>query len=159
MHTNKHFYKGLSNVITELELIEDYKGIYDVALALHVCGPAADSVQTHAQAQMAYFLLSPCCVGKVQKEGMKSVERMKKAIRTRSNAEPFDVDSIKRPRSRWMRGVVDRESYMSIAKLADWSGHAKESESQFSTSEIKKQSLFETKLPQMCKAAIGNSLL
>lgn len=44
-------------------MIEDWRGSFDVALALHACGNATDRVLQMAVARRAAYVCSPCCVG------------------------------------------------------------------------------------------------
>jgi hypothetical protein len=44
-------------------MIEEWRGPFDVALALHACGNATDRVLQMAVARGAAYVASPCCVG------------------------------------------------------------------------------------------------
>eukprot|EP00775_Hariotina_reticulata_P004667 gene4667-4920_t len=57
---------GLSNIKVFEGMIEAYDQPFDVALALHACGNATDHVLQMAAAQGAYYIVSPCCVGKLK---------------------------------------------------------------------------------------------
>ena len=113
---------GMTNVSARVGLIEESETTLDdadVALALHVCGEATDFVMDQAIERRIPFIIAPCCVGKVQKGGMRSLNRMRNDLI--SIEKP---NSIERPRSRLMRAAgFDFESYMNAAALADWSGH------------------------------------
>ena len=76
---------GLRNVQIEAQLIEDYSGHCNVALALHVCGSATDDALRQAQLQNATFLVAPCCVGKVKDGGMRSVDLMRDQVAGRQS--------------------------------------------------------------------------
>jgi SAM-dependent methyltransferase len=111
---------GLTNVSAVVGLIEDGDTLEaDCVLALHVCGSATDRVLNNAVRARIPFVIAPCCVGKVQEGGMRSLNRM------RNDLISFDqIEDIERPRSRLMRAAgFDFETYMSAATLADWSGH------------------------------------
>ena len=144
---------GLSNVTGVTGLIEDYNGPCTLALALHVCGAGTDAVLLQAQARGAAFVVAPCCVGKLKDGGMKSVVGLKNALavpsaaidQTSGGSESVDEEGdategvvdelvvrpgggrpsirVIHPRSRWMRGKVQRPEYLRIAAAADWSGH------------------------------------
>ncbi len=110
---------GLNNVTARVGLIEECEDLnVDVALALHVCGEATDFVMNQAIEKRIPFIVAPCCVGKVQEGGMRSLNRM------RNDLIQLEKPTIERPRSKLMRAAgFDFNSYMSAATLADWSGH------------------------------------
>ena len=111
---------GLTNVSARVGLIEESETLdsADVALACHVCGEATDFVMNQAIERRIPFIIAPCCVGKVQEGGMRSLDRM------RNDLISLEKPTIQRPRSRLMRKAgFDFASYMSAAALADWSGH------------------------------------
>ena len=137
---------GLTNVTAAVGLIEDYDGPCTLALALHVCGGGTDAVLLQAQARGAAFVVAPCCVGKLKDGGMKSVAGLKNAlsgvlseqVEGRSDGVHVEEDDdtlvvrsgdgraplrVIHPRSRWMRGRVQRPDYLGLAAAADWSGH------------------------------------
>jgi SAM-dependent methyltransferase len=60
---------GLGNVQALAGRIEDYAGPADVVLALHACGGATDRALQQAAARRAAFVVSPCCIGKVNLPG------------------------------------------------------------------------------------------
>ena len=111
---------GLTNVSAVVGLIEDGDTLgADCALALHVCGSATDRVLNSAVRARIPFVIAPCCVGKVQEGGMRSLNRMRNDLISLDK-----IEDIERPRSRLMRAAgFDFETYMSAATLADWSGH------------------------------------
>lgn len=110
---------GLKNISARVGLIEESESLgADVALALHVCGESTDMVMNNAIENRIPFIVAPCCVGKLQAGGMRSLNRM------RSELIQVEKKEIERPRSELMkRAGFDFESYMSAATLADWSGH------------------------------------
>lgn len=110
---------GLNNVTARVGLIEECEDVdVDVAIALHVCGEASDFVMNQAIEKRIPFIIAPCCVGKVQEGGMRSLNRM------RNDLIQLEKPTIERPRSKLMRAAgFDFDSYMSAATLADWSGH------------------------------------
>jgi len=112
---------GLSNVSARVGLIEECDALeVDVVLALHVCGSATDFVINSAIERRKPFIVAPCCVGKVQKGGMRSLNRMRNDL-IRIDERHVEID---RPRSRKMREAgFDFDTYMSAATLADFSGH------------------------------------
>ena len=127
---------GLTNVSAVVGLIEDGDTFgADCALALHVCGSATDRVLNSAVRARIPFVIAPCCVGKVQEGGMRSLNRMRNDLISLDKIEDIDrmrndlisldkIEDIERPRSRLMRAAgFDFEAYMSAATLADWSGH------------------------------------
>ena len=160
---------GLTNVQSQVGLVEEYTGPCDLALALHVCGSGTDAVLLQAQARNAAFVVAPCCIGKLRDGGLKSVAGMRRAIstfedtHTNGDLETTDDDSseelvvrpgngmpamrVIHPRSRWMRGEVQRPVYMGLAAAADWSGHAGVDAMRAFTGEL-------GRLPRAAKAAV-----
>jgi hypothetical protein len=57
---------NLSNVMTWHGRIEDYLEPFDVCVALHACGKATDLALLQALKYSAAYIVSPCCVGKLQ---------------------------------------------------------------------------------------------
>jgi SAM-dependent methyltransferase len=57
---------NLSNVMTWHGRIEDYLEPFDVCVALHACGKATDLALLQALKYGAAYIVSPCCVGKLQ---------------------------------------------------------------------------------------------
>ena len=116
----------LTNVRSKLSLIETFDEDFDVALALHVCGKATDVVLQTCVEKQKDFVCVPCCVGKVQVNGHRSVGGMRKKLidvkKVDSNANT-DGEIIRHPRSNLMRSICDEETFMEVAKLADWSGN------------------------------------
>jgi tRNA G46 methylase TrmB len=112
---------GLSNVSARVGLIEECDALeVDVVLALHVCGSATDFVINSAIERRKPFIVAPCCVGKVQKGGMRSLNRMRNDL-IRIDERHVEID---RPRSSKMKEAgFDFDTYMSAAGLADFSGH------------------------------------
>ena len=161
---------GLTNVQSQVGLVEEYTGPCDLALALHVCGSGTDAVLLQAQARNAAFVVAPCCIGKLRDGGLKSVAGMRRAIstfedtHTNGDLETAEDDDsseelvvrpgngmpamrVIHPRSRWMRGEVQRPVYMGLAAAADWSGHAGVDAMRAFTGEL-------GRLPRAAKAAV-----
>jgi SAM-dependent methyltransferase len=59
---------GLARVEAAAGAIEDYAGPADAVLALHACGGATDRALQQAAARRAAFIVSPCCIGKINLE-------------------------------------------------------------------------------------------
>jgi hypothetical protein len=116
----------LTNVRSKLSLIETFDEDFDVALALHVCGKATDVVLQTCVEKQKDFVCVPCCVGKVQVNGHRSVGGMRKKLIDVKKVDPTantDGNIIRHPRSNLMRSICDEETFMEVAKLADWSGN------------------------------------
>jgi tRNA G46 methylase TrmB len=149
----------LTNVRSKLSLIETFDEDFDVALALHVCGKATDVVLQTCVEKQKDFACVPCCVGKVQANGHRSVGGMRKKLinvdvvgsknndnnNTIANEKNNSEKEIRHPRSNLMRAICDEETFMEVAKLADWSGN-----DQVSAYEASKHSL----LPREAKSAV-----
>ncbi len=63
---------GLANVSVWQGQIEYYNEPFDVALALHACGNATDYALAKAVEVGAAYVVSPCCVGELVCEHIKS---------------------------------------------------------------------------------------
>ena len=147
----------LTNVRAELSLIESFDEEFDVALALHVCGNATDAVLSACVERGKSFVCVPCCVGKIQANGHRSVGELRKRLINSAVAGEVagevasevageaageaaeeestglkidlktdlktDLNTIHYPRSALMRSICDEKTFMSVAKLADWSGN------------------------------------
>jgi hypothetical protein len=124
------------------------RGNFDVALALHACGNATDYCLLQAQRARAAFIVSPCCVGKLQfSSNVSAAALVERAARGRSvsgftaSQKPFEARSkaaggagegvgllLEHPRSRWMRTWVRRAAEFEVlARAADFShveGHS-----------------------------------
>ena len=149
----------LTNVRSKLSLIETFDEDFDVALALHVCGKATDVVLQTCVEKQKDFACVPCCVGKVQANGHRSVGGMRKklinvdVVGSKNNDNNNNIANennnsekeIRHPRSNLMRAICDEETFMEVAKLADWSGN-----DQISAYEASKHSL----LPREAKSAV-----
>lgn len=148
----------LTNVRSKLSLIETFDEDFDVALALHVCGKATDVVLQTCVEKQKDFACVPCCVGKVQANGHRSVGGMRKKLinvdvvgsknnnnNNIANEKNNNEKEIRHPRSNLMRAICDEETFMEVAKLADWSGNDR-----VSAYEASKHSL----LPREAKSAV-----
>ena len=149
----------LTNVRSKLSLIETFDEDFDVALALHVCGKATDVVLQTCVEKQKDFACVPCCVGKVQANGHRSVGGMRKklinvdVVGSKNNDNNNNIANennnsekeIRHPRSNLMRAICDEETFMEVAKLADWSGNDR-----VSAYEASKHSL----LPREAKSAV-----
>ena len=154
---------NVRNVTARCGLIEDYDGDCDLALALHVCGGGTDAVLLQAQARNAAFVVAPCCVGKLKDGGMKSVSGLKNDLKAAAAAAAADDELVVNPgnglgtlrvihpRSAWMRGAIQRPTYLSIAAAADWSGH-QGVDAYALSSEQREEGL--GRLPRAAKAAV-----
>ena len=98
---------GLKNVGISAGRIENYSGPCDVALSLHGCGSATDHCIEVAISGKSLFIVSPCCVGKINLKGAAT-----------SGARDTEV-LLQRPRSAWLRQFVSEDSYRTIAAAAD----------------------------------------
>jgi SAM-dependent methyltransferase len=122
----------MTNVRGQVSLIEQFDEEFDVALALHVCGNATDAVLSICVEKKKSFICVPCCVGKVQVNGHRSVEDMRNKLidpaivyeaTTKTMVEDCAMQMIRYPRSALMRSICDEKTFMNVAKLADWSGN------------------------------------
>lgn len=114
---------GLSNLTAAVGRIEQYGGPCDVALALHACGSASDYSLLQAARCRAAYLVSPCCVGKLQASLAAAEARGSGSSSSDGNSEPGL--RLVHPRSRWMVGGMASlplaESFRALAQAADYS--------------------------------------
>uniref|UniRef100_A0A7S2ANF3 Methyltransferase domain-containing protein n=1 Tax=Octactis speculum TaxID=3111310 RepID=A0A7S2ANF3_9STRA len=92
---------NLGNVESFAGRIEEYTGACDFVVSLHACGTASDHAIEAAMAAKAPYLVSPCCVGKLNLETMKG------------------SGALQRPRSEWLSKQIGKEMYAQIAQAAD----------------------------------------
>jgi len=91
--------------------VADYDApFFDVALATHLCGDATDIAIEKSVDRGATFVATPCCLGKVAR-----------------TAEVADRDgtamSVEYPRSDWLRGALQRKTYLELIRLSDYNNH------------------------------------
>jgi hypothetical protein len=90
--------------------VADYDAPFDVALATHLCGDATDIAIEKSVGIGATFVATPCCLGKVAR-----------------TAEVADRDgtamSIEYPHSDWLRGALQRKTYLELIRLSDYNNH------------------------------------
>jgi hypothetical protein len=99
---------GLRNCEALIGDIGRYDGACDVALGLHVCGTGTDLVLALAAQRRVPFLVSPCCIGKVNLAGGAQVAG--------------DGPLIRHPASRALRRRLSGAQYARLAAAADFSG-------------------------------------
>ncbi len=98
---------NLTNIHGIRGYIEQYRcHPFDIALGLHACGSATDSIMEIAFVHQAAYIVSPCCVGKVKfsiaggsSYGFTSFHE--------EGVEP--LFTITHPRSRWLGDRVPSE--------------------------------------------------
>lgn len=118
---------GLKNVQTFCGAVGEYRAPFDLALALHSCGGAADAVQTAAIAAGAGYVIAPCCYGFIQaaaEESIKSPSHGKHIAGTMmasTDAKLLLVADLQYPRSAAYRGVqaLSASVYAAMAGSAD----------------------------------------
>ncbi|GAX80421.1 hypothetical protein CEUSTIGMA_g7860.t1 [Chlamydomonas eustigma] len=117
---------GLRNVTASHGRIEKYEDEFDVALALHACGSASDWAMLKAQQCRAAFIVSPCCIGKIEVSSSSASENDNEQI----DQVSLNQDFLPRPRSNWLgssfeRGLLDADkAYQLLAKAADISHYS-----------------------------------
>eukprot|EP00878_Enallax_costatus_P013255 GHUV01013857.1.p1 GENE.GHUV01013857.1~~GHUV01013857.1.p1 ORF type:complete len:460 (+),score=137.22 GHUV01013857.1:1668-3047(+) len=123
----------MTNVEVIEGTIEQYSGDADVVLALRACGAASDWSLLQARRCGAAFIVSPCCIGKVNKDNtagllygkqkqLASKNSMKLQETVLAHTQESGVqtagqqglmecprqEQLQYPRSQWMRKVMDR---------------------------------------------------
>lgn len=91
---------GLNNVECLVSKIEDFDRPFQIGIGLHACGNATDFALLKVIQNKASYLMSPCCVGKLN---------------------TLAIVDIEHPRSEWMRKKITSEQFQVIAKAGDWS--------------------------------------
>lgn len=120
---------GLKNIQTFCGSVCEYNAPFDVALALHSCGGAADAVQAAAIAAGASFAIAPCCYGFVQAAVEETVSQVSGGASNSSLGPPAAsadaklllVADLQYPRSTAYRAVDELSAhlYAAIAGSAD----------------------------------------
>ena len=91
---------GLDNVTTWTGMIQDYQGACDLSVSLHGCGAASDYAIEAAIERGSPYLVSPCCLGKINVSiAEASVERSSSSMTkeytpTEANPDAFRYTSI-----------------------------------------------------------------
>ena len=98
---------GLTNVEAWHGRIEAFDRHFDICISLHACGSASDAAIEASIKVQAPYIISPCCVGK---------------INLKENAGPSSM--LARPRSNWLRNQLGPAAaaaalYQDIAARAD----------------------------------------
>lgn len=112
---------GLSNLDTLQKNVEQLDGIpFDVAVALHACGGASDTVLAAAAKAKAAVVVAPCCVGGVvatkgSVTGSASGAVVVDPASSDGNAINWDV-----PRSKLFRELLNDGEYPRLARAADF---------------------------------------
>ncbi|CAK8683809.1 glutathione S-transferase C-terminal domain-containing protein-like [Clavelina lepadiformis] len=57
---------GLQNITIYQSNLENYRGVFNVGVALHACGVATDMVLRHCMEANSSFVISPCCYGRIK---------------------------------------------------------------------------------------------
>lgn len=87
---------SLKNVKFYQSNLDYFKGHFDIGTCLHACGVATDLVLQQCIDRNATFVCCPCCYGSVQ-----------------------DCHRITYPRSREMKEILDKKSYLVLGHAAD----------------------------------------
>lgn len=106
---------GLSNVATHCGDVAAFSGEFSVGLALHACGAATDMALARCRESGAAFVVSPCCVGKIAKQGG---PRPNGAAAPDGSAAPQGELAL--PRSRLFGSLLSVDDYVSLAAAADF---------------------------------------
>lgn len=123
--------------------IEDYTEPFDTCVALHACGHATDLALMQALRWRAGYVVSPCCVGKLQFAVPSSYtpENLRTAVATKDgylfpnlsgthqleSSDAKGESCLQYPRSQWLRRVITRDEFLLLARTADWSSYEYES--------------------------------
>lgn len=110
---------GLSNVFTLHCNVEDLppeRDTFDIAIALHACGPASDAVLSQAARCSAAIIVVPCCVGAVCNADI----RTRPVIKINSDNSP-ESNFVHPARSLTFANVLDSSEYLLLARAADFS--------------------------------------
>ncbi|CDF40315.1 unnamed protein product [Chondrus crispus] len=112
---------GLSNLDTLERNIEQLQGVpFDVAVALHACGGASDTVLAAAAGAGAAVVVAPCCVGGVvAKKGSVTGRASGAVVRDPASAEGAAIDWDV-ARSSLFRGLLAEAEYPRLARAADF---------------------------------------
>ena len=102
---------------------------FDVAVALHACGPATDLCIVQAVRRRAIWIVCPCCLGKVAQnaagggggDGWNNGRHWVDAARARAPAAPAArrPPPLRLPRSDWLRGQMSRAGFVAVCRTAE----------------------------------------
>ncbi|KAF6251681.1 hypothetical protein COO60DRAFT_1674803 [Scenedesmus sp. NREL 46B-D3] len=107
---------GLRNVSVQEGAIELYSGAADVVLALHACGAASDWSLAQAASRGAAFIVSPCCIGKINKNNAAGLlykqegaqQQQAAAVAAEQLQQALQqAGQIQYPRSHWLTQQMD----------------------------------------------------
>jgi len=87
-------------------------------VSLHACGAATDLAVAIAVRRQVPFVVSPCCIGKVNRNRKVDTLMSMPASAERSAAP----NEISYPRSDWLKGIVNCDEYSLLAAAADYAG-------------------------------------
>lgn len=109
---------GLSNIDTLRCNVEDLptnRASFDIAIALHACGPASDAVLSQASRCFASVVIVPCCVGAVCNADL---HKRPSILSECHNSPPKDVAHP--ARSSTFASALNSSDYALLARAADF---------------------------------------
>ena len=107
---------ALRNVRAVCGRIETYEAAFEIAISLHACGWASDAAQEQALRRGAAYIVVPCCVGKLKREGFGAGEAAGGVPLDEPAAAPA-APSL--PRSKLVGAVCTGSEFLQLAALAD----------------------------------------
>ena len=104
-------------VVVLLLLLLCATGAADVVLALHACGAASDWSLAQAATRSAAFIISPCCIGKLNKSNTAGLyyrqdgskrQQADQAAAAQVQQALQQTGQIQYPRSHWLMQQMDQ---------------------------------------------------
>ena len=103
---------NITNVTAKLISCNDFKEEFDVGLGVHLCGEGTDEAVVKCFDKQASFLIVPCCLGKISKVVVKGLDNLDLSDQ---------YSAVDYPRSQWLKGELELESYLRYTRLGDYS--------------------------------------
>jgi SAM-dependent methyltransferase len=111
----------------QLDMLQLFRGnplseTFSAVVSLHACGSASDLAIAVAVDNEIPFVVSPCCIGKVNRDRRhadNSSVGMPSLGSAQRSAAP---EEITYPRSTWLKEIVNSDEYSLLAAAADYAG-------------------------------------
>lgn len=118
---------GLDNLDTLRKNVEELDGVpFDIAVALHACGGASDTVLAVAARAGAAVIVAPCCVGGVVATKGSVTGSASGAVVADPAAPEGGVIDWDMPRSQLFRDLLNEGDYPCLARAADFGEQLKD---------------------------------
>ena len=107
-------------VETRVDRIEAHKEPFDIGVAVHACGAATDYAQLQCLQRGVPFVLVPCCVGKIARDGALR-DLLGQPAQATALTAVGEGQAV--PRSKWLAGQIDSTEWGVVVSVAGHSAH------------------------------------